>query len=146
MTSRNLRSLALMLWERELGTPYRWGGDDPVEGFDCSGLVIEGLQAVGILKDPGDWTADALAQRFADRRVYPDQELQPGCLLFWANSLGRITHVEIVWHVVGERVLCIGARGGGSRTETRQDAADQNAYVKVRPARANWARAVDPFV
>jgi cell wall-associated NlpC family hydrolase len=22
-----------------IGTPYRWGGDDPDEGFDCSGLV-----------------------------------------------------------------------------------------------------------
>jgi hypothetical protein len=136
-----------MLWERELGTPYRWGGDDPIEGFDCSGLVIDPLQAVGILPDPGDWTAADLAEHFGDRRVTNEDDLQPGCLLFWENKAGtRIVHVEIVWHVFRERILCIGARGGGSRTTTREDAAAQNAYVKVRPARPGWCRAVDPFI
>ncbi|PAX94711.1 NlpC/P60 family protein 2, partial [Bordetella pertussis] len=23
-----------------IGTPYSWGGDDPADGFDCSGLVL----------------------------------------------------------------------------------------------------------
>jgi hypothetical protein len=72
-------------------------------------------------------------------------KLRPGCLLFWFRG-SKIGHVEIVWHVVGERVLTIGAAGGGSRTKTEADAERQNAYIKVRPARPEWVKAVDPFV
>ena len=32
-----------------LGTPYRWGGDDPILGFDCSGFIVEILKSVGVL-------------------------------------------------------------------------------------------------
>jgi hypothetical protein len=139
---KNLRSIALHLWEKELGKPYRWGGDDPIGGFDCSGLVIEHLKSVGILPAQGDWTAAGLAKRFEGREV---TKLRPGCLLFWFRGQ-KIGHVEIVWHVVGERILTIGAAGGGSRTQTEADAERQNAYIKVRPARPEWVKAVDPFV
>ena len=138
----SLRSIALHLWEKELGKPYRWGGDDPIAGFDCSGLVIEHLKSVGILPAQGDWTAAGLAKRFEGREV---TKLRPGCLLFWFRG-SKIGHVEIVWHVVGERVLTIGAAGGGSRTQTEADAERQNAYIKVRPARPEWVKAVDPFI
>ena len=33
-----------------LGTPYRWGGDDPLTGIDCSGLALEVLKAAGIYR------------------------------------------------------------------------------------------------
>lgn len=136
-----LRSTALWLWERELGQPYKWGGDDSVEGFDCSGLVIEILKAVGKLPRLGDWTSWQLADQFRKHRV---KRLVPGCLLFY-NRGGRIGHVEIVWKVLRDEVLVIAASGGGSKTLTREDAAEQNAYVKVRPARQGWVLAADPF-
>lgn len=139
---KNLRAIALYLWEKELGKPYRWGGDDPIGGFDCSGLVIEHLKSVGVLPRSGDWTADGLAKRFQGREV---TTLKPGCLLFWFRGQ-KIGHVEIVWHVVGDRVLTIGASGGGSRTKTEADAERQNAYIKVRPASPEWVKAVDPFI
>lgn len=31
-----------------LGVPYKWGGTDPVHGFDCSGLVQDAYRAVGV--------------------------------------------------------------------------------------------------
>jgi hypothetical protein len=43
-----------------LGLPYRWGGDDPIQGFDCSGLIVEVLQAVGLLPHGSDLTANGL--------------------------------------------------------------------------------------
>jgi hypothetical protein len=107
-----------------------------------SGLVVEHLKSVGILPHAGDWTAEGLAKRFQGREV---TRVKPGCLLFWFRGQ-KIGHVEIVWHVVGERVLTIGAAGGGSRTKTKSDAEKQNAYIKVRPARPEWVKAVDPFV
>ena len=31
-----------------IGTPYVWGGDDPMGGFDCSGFCIEVLKGVPV--------------------------------------------------------------------------------------------------
>jgi len=120
-----------------LGTPYRWGGSDPILGFDCSGFVIELLKAVGILPRSGDWTADALYRRFpADHTV---DEPYVGCLAFWRRD-GRMTHVE--YCIDGAHT--IGASGGGSATTDLGAAADQDAYVKLRPIRPG-AVFVDPF-
>jgi cell wall-associated NlpC family hydrolase len=46
-----------------IGVPYRWGGSNPITGFDCSGLVQEILKSV-YMDPPGDQTAEALYQYF----------------------------------------------------------------------------------
>ncbi len=135
------RDIALWIWENELGEPYIWGGDDPVQGWDCSGLVIEGLKSVGRLPKRGDWTAAGLRNMYEE---IDDLDIRPGCLLFWEHR-GKTVHVEIVWKIVNDIILTIGASGGGSRTKTEEDAVASNAYVKVRPAREGWAAVVDPF-
>lgn len=119
-----------------VGTPYLWGGDDPLEGFDCSGLVIEVLKSAGILPRVGDWTAQGLYERFADQATAVPVA---GCLAFWRRD-GRMTHVEycISWSHT------IGASGGGSRTTDLAAAVRSGAYVKVRPIR-DGAIFVDPF-
>src|SRR5262245_24009514 len=62
----SVRDAALHVWESHLNSPYAWGGDDSITGFDCSGLVIEGLRSVGLLARDGDWTAaDLLANVYA---------------------------------------------------------------------------------
>lgn len=117
-----------------LGQPYKWGGDDPLAGFDCSGFVIEILKSVGVLPSVGDWRAAALATRFPETR-YPDE----GTLVFWGEgNSGRIVHVEYCL----DGGLSIGASGGGSGTITVGDATAQNAYIKVRPFRNRGGRAV----
>ncbi|MBW1999911.1 MAG: C40 family peptidase [Deltaproteobacteria bacterium] len=73
-----------------IGHWYRWGGDDP-SGFDCSGLVIEILTAVGVLPRGYDNTSGGLYKRFQSYHVrFPFE----GCLAFWTNKAGRIIHVE----------------------------------------------------
>jgi hypothetical protein len=132
------RAIAFYIWERCLLQPYRWGGDDPIWGFDCSGLVIEGLKGANKFHRDKDATAAGLATMYL-----PAPVLRPGCLLFWGNP---IIHVEVVWQIVGGQPYTIGASGGGSSTRTQEDAARFNAYVKIRPARPGWVRAVDPFL
>jgi cell wall-associated NlpC family hydrolase len=108
-----------------VGLPYRWGGDDTIDGFDCSGFVQELLASVGM--DPrGDQTSDALYRHFL---LQPHSNaLKPGSLAFF-GSQSRITHVAMMinhWQMIE-------AAGGGSRTKTRSDAASQNAYIRIRP-------------
>ena len=141
MNFKSLREAAWYLWDAQRDKPYVWGGDDPMAGFDCSGLVIEGLKAVGILPKIGDWTAEGLSVYFKDHKA---KRLRPGCLLFYQHR-HRISHVVIVWAVIGGDVLALGA-SGGRRIKTLEDAIKYNSYIKVRPALPGWVKMVDPFV
>lgn len=139
-----LRAAALFVWESFLNVPYRWGGDDPLEGVDCSGLVLEGLKAVGLVPRELDTTADGLLTdtfRIAFKETVLSN-LRPGMLVFWGSPA---RHVEIVWAVFPDRVLTIGASGGGSATVDRAAAIKHNAYVKIRRITPGWLCAVDPF-
>ena len=106
-----------------LGRPYRWAGDDAMAGFDCSGLVVECLQSIGMLS--GDLTAQGLFERYEARHsVKP----APGCLVIYFKD-GRAYHIGIYWR----NGLYITADGGGSKTLTQEDAIKQNAFIKIRP-------------
>ena len=140
------RGLALDVAWSFLGLQYSWGGNDPIAGFDCSGLVIEALKSVGVLPRVGDWSAHALLHDiFRDRPRVPTSELRPGCLVFWARADGHIRHVEMVYAVLERRAVTIGASGGGSATTTVAEAIRADAYVKIRPVAPGWVAAVDPF-
>ena len=140
-----VKQLALHL----VGPPYLWGGDDPMSGFDCSGLCIELLKTVGILPRAGDWTAHGLMTQFSWQVVPSTEPRQVGQLVFW-GSHGKATHVEMVYAVVGGLVITVGASGGGSATNSQQVAVRQNAYIKLRPLALNrrgspYLTTVDPF-
>jgi len=129
LLGKSSRELMVKIAMGYLGTPYVWGGDDPVAGFDCSGLVIECLKSVGILPHKGDWTADGLYHMFKSAGCGVGSPYG-GCLVFWKSSrTGKMRHVEVC---INEH-LSIGASGGGSAVHSRADAIRQNAYIKVRP-------------
>lgn len=138
----NKRDLAVIVLQRFLGIPYKWGGDDPMGGFDCSGLAIEVLQSTGIIEENKDYTADQLAALFPETDI-----LQSGALVFWDwNDDGKIDHVEMIAIVDDDgEIFTIGAGGGSSATTTTNDAINHNAYVKVRPLRSGYKLVTDPY-
>ena len=109
-----------------IGTPYTWGGDD-FSGFDCSGLIHEVLQAHG-LEDRG-WDSNAHGLYLIHKQNKIEGMPQPGDLVFWFTD-GKAKHVEMVYSVIPGFIFVIGASGGGSKTQTRNDAILHNAYVK----------------
>jgi cell wall-associated NlpC family hydrolase len=109
---------------KHVGLPYRWGGDDPINGYDCSGLVLEFLRAAGAFPRAGDLRAQDLFNKYE-----PAEEPDFGILAFYGKSSVEISHVGFC---VSKKQM-VEAGGGGSKTLTEEDAAKQNAYVMIRP-------------
>jgi len=68
---------------KAVGVPYRWGGDSPSGGFDCSGLVRWAYGRVGV-----DLPHSSYALYNEGRRV-DESRLEPGDLLFF-EGLGHV--------------------------------------------------------
>src|SRR5262249_52947311 len=68
---------------RLLGIPYRWGGDSPAGGFDCSGLVRYVYAHFGL-----DLPHSTYADFDLGRRV-PRGALRPGDLVFF-DGIGHV--------------------------------------------------------
>ena len=79
-TNGPIGARAVAIAERYLGVPYRWGGADPLTGFDCSGFTMYVYNQLGI-----DLTHYTGAQWYEGARV-PPSELQPGDLVFFEPS------------------------------------------------------------
>jgi cell wall-associated NlpC family hydrolase len=82
------RALAALAEARkQLGVPYRWGGESPKTGFDCSGLVQWAYAKAGITI-PRVTDQQVLAGTPVDRK-----HLLPGDLVFFKDSTGYVHHV-----------------------------------------------------
>lgn len=113
-----------------VGTPYLWGGDDPINGYDCSGFLIEFLQAAGVYPRGLDSNAAGLFAYFQSG-IVPLPAF--GTLVFFGGSSGPgITHIGLALN----DTTMLEAGGGTSKTLTRADAATQNAFIRVRPIKA----------
>jgi cell wall-associated NlpC family hydrolase len=66
-----------------VGTPYRWGGESPASGFDCSGLVRWAYGRVGV-----DLPHNSYALYTEGRRVR-ETSMEPGDILFF-EGLGHV--------------------------------------------------------
>lgn len=109
---------------RLVGIPYRWGGVDPLAGFDCSGLVGELLKSVGLVPRDFRDTAAGLHTRYGSRPAsHPDL----GALAFFGTP--AVTHVGFCLNPE----LMLEAGSGTSATTNEQVAEEQHAFVRVRP-------------
>jgi len=111
------------------GTPYRWGGDDPMGGLDCSGLCLELLQSAGIIPGNIDLNAQGIYTRLTIDGCPVNPEADFGALAFFGKDATAISHVGFCLN----QYEMIEAGGGGSKTKHIKDAMRDNAYVRVRP-------------
>jgi len=150
MRPATLRDLALETAEAHRGLWYSWGGDDPAQGFDCSGLIVEIMKTCGLIARQADMTASGIYQMLAKNGKSLQSASGPGCLAFWGATAkpDMIYHVEMIWVGLDGKWFSIGASGGTSKTVTREDAMRDNAFIKVRPVdgRGGYVFFADPFI
>lgn len=80
-----------------VGNPYVWGGTSLTKGADCSGFVLAVYKYFGItLPHHSGSQAQQGTKISADK-------LQPGDLIFYANSAGTINHVAM--YIGGGQVI-----------------------------------------
>lgn len=110
-----------------VGTPYRWGGNTPDSGFDCSGLIGY------VYRDAAGLQLPRTTREMSALRVpqVPRQQLRSGDLLFFATNGGRqVSHAGIY---VGEgRFVHAPSSGGTVRLDSLGDGYWHQRYLAAR--------------
>lgn len=110
-----------------LNIPYVFGGKNPLQGEDCSGLVCEFLKLLGKLSTNEELGSQQLYTRFKSQHR-PDG-LDTGSLIFYGLDEDHIDHVAMFLddHFIVE------AGHGTADTLTKDIAAQRGAFTRVRP-------------
>lgn len=86
---RDMGAIAARTAERFVGIPYRWGGENVVDGMDCSGFVraVYNLCGLSIPRTSRD--------QYKAGESVAKTDLQDGDLVFFGSSEDTINHVGI---------------------------------------------------
>ncbi len=103
-----------------IGVHYSFGGKTPEQGFDCSGLVSEGLKAAGLIPNAALLNSQMLYNRLLHLSIH--SEIKKDSLLFFGEDITKITHVALAL----DNKFLIESSGEG-RVET------DKGFVRIRP-------------
>ena len=110
---------------RYVGVPYRWGGESPRTGFDCSGLTMVVYRLNGL-----NLPRSSRQQWKAGRRI-DRSRLKKGDLVFFATSGGNsVSHVGI--YTGGNKFLHAPGRGRQIQTSSLSSKYYRARYVGAR--------------
>lgn len=93
--------------EELLGLKYKYGGNNPRQGFDCSGLVLYLYQHAGI--DIARVSRDQAKQ--GDR--IPLKDARPGDLIFYKRGTGSVFHVSVIVETGVNKLVVVHATNSG---------------------------------
>lgn len=110
-----------------VGTPYRWGGNTPDSGFDCSGLIGYVYRDAAGIKLPRS-TREMIVMQAPNVDI---NALQSGDLVFFATSGGsQVSHAGIY---VGEgRFVHAPSSGGTVRLDYLSNSYWARAYLQAK--------------
>jgi cell wall-associated NlpC family hydrolase len=84
-----------------VGTPYKYAGQNPKTGFDCSGFTSY------VLKENGVGASPASAIQATEGRHVSLDKVMPGDLIFFGESRKKISHVAMVVKRGPEGITCV---------------------------------------
>ena len=67
-----------------IGVPYKWGGSNPKEGFDCSGLTMWSWAHAGVS------LPHSAAMQYAATQHVSRSQLLPGDLVFFYSPISHV--------------------------------------------------------
>ncbi|TXH97068.1 MAG: peptidoglycan endopeptidase [Pseudomonas sp.] len=121
------------------GTPYRYGGNTPEGGFDCSGLIGYVYQHAAGIRLPRS-TREMINLRVPS---VGRGDLQSGDLVFFATSGGsRVSHAGI--YVGGGRFVHAPSSGGTVRLDDLTQSYWQKSYLGAKRVMAGRQLARQP--
>ncbi|MDD5285355.1 MAG: NlpC/P60 family protein [Desulfuromonadaceae bacterium] len=121
---KDMGVIAARTAERFVGIPYRWGGENVVDGMDCSGFVraVYNLCGLSIPRTSRDqYKAGGAVTR---------NNLQDGDLLFFGSSGDNINHVGI--YVGSGRFVHAPRRGEDIRVTSVDDSYFEKRFIGAR--------------
>ena len=120
-----IRSAIITRAQSFIGLPYQWGGSNPRDGFDCSGLTMAVYQLVG-LRLPRSSQA-----QYAVGIPVSRQQLQKGDLVFFATGgRNRVSHVGI--YTGNDQFIHAPGKNKRIRTDSLFNRYFQSRYVGAR--------------
>jgi cell wall-associated NlpC family hydrolase len=123
--NQQFRETIVKTARRYVGVPYRWGGESPRTGFDCSGytMVVYRLNGLDL---PRSSRQQWKVGKKIDRR-----QLQKGDLVFFATTGGsRVSHVGI--YTGNNKFLHAPRRGSRIKTSSLSSQYFSARYVGAR--------------
>lgn len=122
--NKDMGAIAARTAERFVGIPYRWGGDNVVEGMDCSGFVraVYNLCGLSVPRTSRD--------QFKAGDLVTKDDLKDGDLVFFGASVDKINHVGI--YVGGGRFVHAPRRGEEIRVTSVNESYFEKRFVGAR--------------
>jgi cell wall-associated NlpC family hydrolase len=123
-SDKDLGAIAARTAERFVGIPYRWGGENVVDGMDCSGFVraVYNLCGLSIPRTSRD--------QYKAGDAVPREALQDGDLVFFGSSEESINHVGI--YVGNGRFVHAPRRGEEIRVTSVDESYFEKRFVGAR--------------
>jgi len=121
---RDMGAIAARTAERFVGIPYRWGGDNVVDGMDCSGFVRAVYNLCGLS------IPRTSREQFKAGESVAKEDLQDGDLVFFGSSEDSINHVGI--YVGSVRFVHAPRRGEEIRVTSVDESYFEKRFVGAR--------------
>lgn len=121
----DLREELVRTAQRYIGVPYRWGGTDDADGFDCSGLTMVCYRLNGLN------LPRVSNNQYSVGRPIPREELRLGDLVFFATRPGRtVSHVGL--YIGEERFIHAPRTGQNVQVESLRNPYYAERFIGAR--------------
>ncbi len=100
-TATPFRKKVVDYGKKFVGTNYKYAGQSPKTGFDCSGFTSYVLKEFGVIASP------ASSIQASEGRYVAIGKAMPGDLIFFGESKNKISHVAMVVKRGSDGITCV---------------------------------------